>query len=109
LWFKAPRLVRQSRAFFDLSVQAHHPGAYVGLCVGDREPRARDAATVIREIWFAPDSPVEEAGFEPSVPGKRDRTIDTVSAFYVIARTAMTPWPWLDHVGSSRQIQAADN
>jgi hypothetical protein len=83
-----------------------HMSAYASATAS----RARgDAATVIREIWFAPDSPVEEAGFEPSVPGKRDRTIDTVSAFYVIARTAMTPWPWLDPVGSSRQIQAADN
>ena len=29
----------------------------------------RSAATMIQEIEFAPDSPLEEAGFEPSVPG----------------------------------------
>jgi hypothetical protein len=28
----------------------------------------RSAATMLEEIEFAPDSPLEEAGFEPSVP-----------------------------------------
>ena len=28
----------------------------------------RSAATMIQEIEFAPDSPLEESGFEPSVP-----------------------------------------
>ena len=30
----------------------------------------RSAATMIQEIEFAPDSPLEGAGFEPSVPGR---------------------------------------
>jgi hypothetical protein len=29
----------------------------------------RSAATMIQEIEFAPDSPLEEGGFELSVPG----------------------------------------
>jgi hypothetical protein len=28
------------------------------------------AATMIQEIEFAPDSPLEQAGFEPSVPAR---------------------------------------
>jgi hypothetical protein len=33
----------------------------------------RSAATMIQEIEFAPDSPLEGDGFEPSVPRKRDK------------------------------------
>jgi hypothetical protein len=32
----------------------------------------RSAATMLQEIEFAPDSPLEEAGFEPSVPPQKD-------------------------------------
>jgi hypothetical protein len=32
----------------------------------------RSAAAMIQEIEFAPDSPLEGEGFEPSVPRERD-------------------------------------
>jgi hypothetical protein len=36
--------------------------------------------TMIQEIEFAPDSPLEGTGFEPSVPGKSDEAFRTASA-----------------------------
>ena len=41
--------------------------------------RGCGAPTMIQEIGFALDSPLEEAGFEPSVPGNRDTLFDPPS------------------------------
>jgi hypothetical protein len=40
---------------------------------------SQEAGRRSRGVEFAPDSPLEEGGFEPSVPGKRDDDFETGS------------------------------
>ena len=55
----------------------------------------RSAAAMIREIEFAPDSPLERDGFEPLVPRKRER--------FSRLPPARVPRPWPHNVGHLRR------